>query len=97
MLRSIHHQVSEIDHFIGIDVGTSSARACLIDSSGEIKSLATENIRLWQPATGYYVSPPLLGYLIEFVLKYFFLAFCTGAIYNRHLAQYLQVCPASPG
>ncbi|KAI0402167.1 Nup93/Nic96-domain-containing protein [Xylaria palmicola] len=42
------------DHYIGIDVGTGSARACLIDSSGDIKALASETIKLWQPQTGYY-------------------------------------------
>lgn len=45
-----------MDHYIGIDVGTGSARACIIDSTGDIKALATENIALWQPETGYYVS-----------------------------------------
>ncbi len=43
------------DHYIGIDVGTGSARACLIDSTGDIKALASEPIKLWQPQTGYYV------------------------------------------
>ncbi|KAI8964998.1 Nup93/Nic96-domain-containing protein [Daldinia sp. FL1419] len=42
------------DHYIGIDVGTGSARACLIDSSGDIKALASEAIKLWQPQQGYY-------------------------------------------
>ncbi|KAI0198707.1 Nup93/Nic96-domain-containing protein [Astrocystis sublimbata] len=42
------------DHYIGIDVGTGSARACLIDSSGDIKALASEAIKLWQPQSGYY-------------------------------------------
>ncbi|TPX11035.1 uncharacterized protein E0L32_008072 [Thyridium curvatum] len=41
------------NHFIGVDVGTGSARACIIDSSGEIKGLAAENIKLWQPISGH--------------------------------------------
>ncbi|KAM3563369.1 hypothetical protein MY1884_001282 [Beauveria asiatica] len=42
------------DHYIGIDVGTGSARACVIDESGDIKALAAQDIKLWQPQTGYY-------------------------------------------
>jgi hypothetical protein len=45
----------QVDHFIGIDVGTGSARACIIDGKGDIVGLASENIGLWQPQTGYYV------------------------------------------
>ncbi|KAL4812625.1 FGGY family of carbohydrate kinase [Aspergillus spinulosporus] len=44
----------QADHFIGIDVGTGSARACIIDAKGDIVGLASENIGLWQPQTGYY-------------------------------------------
>lgn len=44
------------EHFIGIDVGTGSARACIIDFSGEIKGLAAQEIKLWQPVSGYEAS-----------------------------------------
>jgi activator of 2-hydroxyglutaryl-CoA dehydratase len=44
------------DHYIGIDVGTGSARACIMNDKGDIVGLASENIGLWQPETGYYVS-----------------------------------------
>ncbi|KAI6798737.1 Pentulose kinase [Hortaea werneckii] len=42
------------DHYIGIDVGTGSARACIMNARGDIVGLASENIGLWQPETGYY-------------------------------------------
>lgn len=43
-----------MDHYIGIDVGTGSARACIMNDQGDIVGLASENIGLWQPQTGYY-------------------------------------------
>ena len=46
----------QMDHYIGIDVGTGSARACIINEKGDIVGLASKNIGLWQPQTGYYVS-----------------------------------------
>lgn len=54
------------DHYIGIDVGTGSARACIIDGKGDIVGLASENIGLWQPQQGYYVRP--LGLLPSLLL-----------------------------
>ena len=42
-------------HYVGIDVGTGSARACIINSKGDIIGLDSENIGLWQPEPGYYV------------------------------------------
>ncbi|KAJ2905148.1 hypothetical protein MKZ38_006225 [Zalerion maritima] len=59
--------MAQPDYYIGIDVGTGSARACIIDSTGEIKGLASNNIRQWQPQTGYYVilippAPPVTIY-----------------------------------
>lgn len=47
-----------VDHYIGIDVGTGSARACIMNDQGDIVGLASENIGLWQPQTGYYVFSP---------------------------------------
>jgi len=43
-----------VDHYIGIDVGTGSARACVMNDQGDIVGVASENIGLWQPQTGYY-------------------------------------------
>lgn len=48
-------------HYLGIDVGTGSARACIIDEGGNIQGLASEDIGLWQPEQGYYVRPELEG------------------------------------
>jgi len=45
----------QVEHYIGIDVGTGSARACIMNDQGDIVGLASENIGLWQPQTGYYV------------------------------------------
>lgn len=39
-----HNQV----YYIGIDVGTGSARACIINAKGDIASLASETIDTWQ-------------------------------------------------
>jgi ribulose kinase len=43
------------EHYIGIDVGTGSVRACIIDSKGDIVGMASEDVGLWQPELGYYV------------------------------------------
>lgn len=51
----------QVDHYIGIDVGTGSARACIMNDQGDIVGLASENIGLWQPQTGYYVINAVSG------------------------------------
>ena len=64
MLILQHHRHNELNPYqelyCGIDVGTGSARACIIDRKGDIIGLASENIGLWQPEQGYYVSGPPL-------------------------------------
>jgi ribulose kinase len=42
-------------HYIGLDVGTGSARACLIDEQGDILSVATRDIETWHEKADYYV------------------------------------------
>jgi FGGY-family pentulose kinase len=50
-----HNELNvEKNHYIGIDVGTGSARACIMNEKGDIIGLASENIGLWQPETGWY-------------------------------------------
>ncbi|KAF8476102.1 FGGY family of carbohydrate kinase [Kalaharituber pfeilii] len=41
-------------YYLGIDVGTGSARICLVDDSGEIKALATKDIKTWNDKADYY-------------------------------------------
>ncbi|KAE8381719.1 FGGY family of carbohydrate kinases [Aspergillus bertholletiae] len=45
----LHH-----NYYIGVDVGTGSARACVIDETGEIVGLAAEDIALWHYGQVYY-------------------------------------------
>jgi FGGY-family pentulose kinase len=49
-----HELRPEQNHYIGIDVGTGSARACIINQDGNIVGLSSENIGLWQPQQSYY-------------------------------------------
>jgi len=45
-------------HYIGIDVGTGSARSCIISNTGSILAVHSQEIKLWNPKTGYYVNLP---------------------------------------
>lgn len=75
----------QMDHYIGIDVGTGSARACIMNDKGDIVGLASENIGLWQPQTGYYVCAAFALLILQQTDN------LTGAIYHRHLAMHLQL------
>jgi hypothetical protein len=80
-----------VEHYIGIDVGTGSARACIMNDQGDIVGLASENIGLWQPQTGYYVLNRSNEGDIEAVL------IKSGTIYFGYLALYLFICASSHG
>jgi len=41
-------------YFIGIDVGTSSVRAALVTSSGQIVCSASSAITIWEPEPNFY-------------------------------------------
>ena len=85
-----HNELNpHMDHYIGIDVGTGSARACIINSKGDIVGLASENIGLWQPEQGYYVRPIPAG-----TLHGTWLMARAGTIDKRYLAVHLLVRPA---
>lgn len=44
------------NYFLGVDVGTGSARVCAVDDSGEIRGLAVKDIQTWNPKADYYVG-----------------------------------------
>lgn len=44
----------ERKYYIGVDVGTGSARAAIVRDDGYIVSVATESIRIWNPKPNMY-------------------------------------------
>ena len=69
-----HHDLNSVmEHYIGIDVGTGSARACIINANGDIVGLASENIGLWQPQQGYYVGLPPISRPLTNDMAYLYL------------------------
>lgn len=41
-------------YFVGVDVGTGSVRAALVDSFGRILKKSTNVIQTWNPETDFY-------------------------------------------
>lgn len=41
-------------HYIGVDIGTGSARACIINSNGLIVAVASKDIKTFNPKTDFY-------------------------------------------
>lgn len=41
-------------YFIGVDVGTGSARAALVNENGKILKTSAENIQTWNPQKDFY-------------------------------------------
>lgn len=82
---------AQMDYYIGIDVGTGSARACIINDKGDIVGLASENIGLWQPQQSYYVCDCSRRVRCG---RSLLTSGCIGTIYLRYLALYLHFCPA---
>jgi hypothetical protein len=79
------------DHYIGIDVGTGSARACIMNEHGDIIGLAAQNIGLWQPQGGYYVGKLTALSLSPWPKQNL------GTIDNRYMALHLHVNQAGNG
>lgn len=44
-----------MSHYIGLDVGTGSVRACIIDEKGDILGVSAKDIKTWHEKADYYV------------------------------------------
>lgn len=43
-----------VSYFIGVDVGTASVRACVVDINGKIISVSVKEITIWNPRPNHY-------------------------------------------
>lgn len=41
-------------YFVGVDVGTGSARAALVDANGRVQQMHVKSIQTWNPLTDHY-------------------------------------------
>lgn len=42
--------------YIGVDVGTKSVRAAVVNQNGKVVAKATKDIRIWNPDEDFYVQ-----------------------------------------
>lgn len=48
-------------YYMGVDVGSGSARVCVIDQTGEIKATESKEIQTWHDRADYYVRSVATG------------------------------------
>lgn len=46
--------MTEEVYFIGVDVGSGSVRAALVDNKGHVLKASVKEIQTWRPQTDYY-------------------------------------------
>jgi hypothetical protein len=86
-------------HYIGVDVGTGSARACVVNQNGDIIAVTSKDIRTWRPSIKLYVRFTSFGQRGEIcILRREAIDTSLGAVHQGHLAKYLLLRQASsPG
>ena len=47
--------MAEKSYYMGVDVGTGSARVCITDAAGMIKAVESKEIQTWNDKTNFYV------------------------------------------
>lgn len=49
-------KMSTESYYMGVDVGTGSARVCLIDELGNLRAIQSKKTETWNPRTNFYVG-----------------------------------------